>query len=145
MSAQKAAGTESDAQSPIVEVPWPSTLIGSNISCKFPSCSSTETQFQTYTYHLPGTADDVPLKSKSAGVNIRKAIRNITVRLAGKTVSGSARVESALDVEGATAATSIRLLDEVNVEFKRGRMTCLMGTSGAGGNDTRDRELPLFY
>lgn len=95
----EAAGTTS-AQEASSE--WPSSLIGRNISY------------------------DVPLKRKSAGINIRKMIRSVTVRVAGKKVSDSG---SEAQPE---RTSSIRLLDSVNVHFKRGRMTCLMGTSGAG-------------
>ena len=51
-------------------------------------------------------------------------IRRVTVKVAGKKV-----VDTAID-EQVGANNSIRLLDNVDVHFRRGRMTCLMGTSG---------------
>ena len=82
------------------ESSWPSSLIGKNISY------------------------EVPLKAKSTGINIREMIRKVTVKLAGKKVTGTI-IEDQVEVNN-----SIRLLDNVNVQFRRGRMTCLMGTSG---------------
>ncbi|KAL7543865.1 hypothetical protein ACHAXR_013237 [Thalassiosira sp. AJA248-18] len=82
---------------------WPSSLIGKNISYS------------------------VPLKKKSTGINIRKMIRKVTVKLAGKKVTSSVNED-----EEQAGHNSIVLLDHVDVHFRRGRMTCLMGTSGAG-------------
>lgn len=65
------------------------------------------------------------MKKKTAGINIRKIIRKITVKLAGKKVTASVG-------DDAKPTDTIRLLDHVDVHFRRGRMTCLMGTSGAG-------------
>jgi len=48
------------------------------------------------------------------------------VKLAGKKVTAS------VSDEDAEQGNSITLLDHVDVHFRRGRMTCLMGTSGAG-------------
>ena len=92
---------------------WPSSLIARNISY------------------------EVPLKSQSAGINIRKMIRRVTVKLAGKKVSPSELEDSQQEAARNSWAqdnnpTTIRLLDHVDVHFRRGRMTCLMGTSGAG-------------
>ena len=92
---------------------WPSSLIARNISY------------------------EVPLKSPSAGINIRKMIRRVTVKLAGKKVSPSELEDSQQEAARDSWAqdnnpTTIRLLDHVDVHFRRGRMTCLMGTSGAG-------------
>lgn len=81
---------------------WPSSLIGKNISY------------------------EVPLKAKTAGINIRKLIRKITVKLAGKSVTAS------INEEHAEKGNTIKLLNHIDVHFRRGRMTCLMGTSGAG-------------
>ena len=53
-------------------------------------------------------------------------IRKMTVKLAGKKVTAS------VSDEDAEQGNSITLLDHVDVHFRRGRMTCLMGTSGAG-------------
>ena len=91
---------------------WPSSLIAKNISY------------------------EVPLKTKSAGINIRKTIRKMTTKFAGKKVSASINDEADSDrnswVQNEPAQSTIRLLDHVDVHFRRGRMTCLMGTSGAG-------------
>ena len=82
---------------------WPSSLIGKNISY------------------------EVPLKKKkSVGINIRKVIRKVTVKMAGKQVTKS------ISVETEEEDNTIKLLRGVNVHFRRGRMCCLMGTSGAG-------------
>ncbi|KAL9190425.1 hypothetical protein ACHAXT_007636 [Thalassiosira profunda] len=89
------------------ESQWPSSLIARNISYV------------------------VPLKKKTAGINIRKLIRKITVKLAGKDVTLSMRSDASIE-DDAPAASTIQLLDHVDVHFRRGRMTCLMGTSGAG-------------
>lgn len=80
---------------------WPTSLIGRNISY------------------------EVPLKKKSAGINIRKLLRKLTVKLYGKKVTASVS-------DSQVGRNSIQLLDHVDVHFRRGRMTCLMGTSGAG-------------
>ena len=91
---------------------WPSSLIAKNISY------------------------EVPLKTKSAGINIRKTIRKMTTKFAGKKVSASINDEADSDrniwFPNEPAQSTIRLLDHVDVHFRRGRMTCLMGTSGAG-------------
>jgi hypothetical protein len=71
-----------------------------------------------------GICYEVPLKAKTTGINIREMIRRVTVKVAGKKV-----VDTAID-EQVGANNSIRLLDNVDVHFRRGRMTCLMGTSG---------------
>jgi len=93
---------------------WPSSLIAKNISY------------------------EVPLKTKSAGINIRKLVRKVTVKLAGKKVSASVGSIAAEEERNSwrhndeAAPSTITLLDHVDVHFRRGRMTCLMGTSGAG-------------
>lgn len=93
---------------------WPSSLIAKNISY------------------------EVPLKTKSAGINIRKLVRKVTVKLAGKKVSASVGSVAAEEQRNSwthndeAAPSTITLLDHVDVHFRRGRMTCLMGTSGAG-------------
>lgn len=78
---------------------------------------------------------EVPLKTKTAGINIRKMVRRVTVKLAGKEVTKSISDDDA-------EQTSIKLLDNVDVHFRRGRMTCLMGTSGAG--KVSEGAVPLF-
>lgn len=62
-------------------------------------------------------------------------VRRVTVKLAGKEVTKSISDDDA-------EQTSIKLLDNVDVHFRRGRMTCLMGTSGAG--KVSEGAVPLF-
>jgi hypothetical protein len=71
-----------------------------------------------------GICYEVPLKAKTTGINIREMIRRVTVKVAGKKVVDTASEQHV------GANNSIRLLDNVDVHFRRGRMTCLMGTSG---------------
>ncbi len=61
---------------------------------------------------------------KSTGINIREMIRTVTVKVAGK------KVTDTVSEEQGEGDHSLRLLDNVDVHFRRGRMTCLMGTSG---------------
>ena len=82
------------------ESSWPSSLIGKNICY------------------------EVPLKVKSTGINIREMIRTVTVKVAGK------KVTDTVSEEQGEGDHSLRLLDNVDVHFRRGRMTCLMGPSG---------------
>ncbi|KAL7553130.1 hypothetical protein ACHAWF_016381, partial [Thalassiosira exigua] len=96
--------------------PWPTSLIAKNISYV------------------------VPLKAKSTGINIRKMIRKVTVKLAGKKVSPSTHGHEDRDEPHERSRTTnvfldrnhIQLLDHIDVHFRKGRITCLMGTSGAG-------------
>lgn len=94
------ASSQGDAAHSICESSWPSSLIGKNICY------------------------EVPLKVKTTGINIREVIRKVTVKVAGKKVIDTAG-EERIGVR-----SNIRLLDNVDVHFRRGRMTCLMGTSG---------------
>lgn len=95
-----ATSSEGHGQHSNIETPWPSSLIGKNICY------------------------EVPLASKTSGINLRELIRKVTVKLAGKKV---------IDTEGEEEATEnniMRLLDHVDVHFRRGHLACLMGTSG---------------
>lgn len=62
-------------------------------------------------------ADDEGASSWPSSLIGRNIVYEVPVRKGGK---------------GRNGENSIRLLDEVNVHFRRGKMTCLMGTSGAG-------------
>jgi len=101
---EDASETAGGSNAPAVESEssWPSSLIGKNICY------------------------EVPLKAKTTGINIRKLIRKMTVKMAGKKVTAS------INEEDAEQGNTIKLLNNVDVHFRRGCMTCLMGTSGAG-------------
>ena len=73
-----------------------------------------------------GLCYDVPLKR---GLNISKRMKKNFVRWAGKKAGDK---PSTKDYEGSEEKKTLRLLNSVNVRFTRGRMACLMGTSGAG-------------
>jgi len=92
--------SEGDGEHSNIETPWPSSLIGKNICY------------------------DVPLASKTTGINLRELIRKVTVKIAGK------RVIDTESEEQVPENNSMRLLNHVDVHFRRGRMACLMGTSG---------------
>lgn len=55
---------------------------------------------------------------------MREIIRRVTVKVAGK------KVIDTVGEEQGDGDHSLRLLDNVDVYFRQGRMTCLMGTSG---------------
>jgi len=74
---------------------------------------------------------DVPVKR---GVNILKKCRKRLVRFSGNAVGKKPEVQD-LKVED---NVKLRLLHKVSACFSRGRMTCMMGTSGAGKTTLMD-------
>lgn len=79
---------------------------------------ATETEWPQ-TLSVKDLCYSVPLKTKRKGLMTR--LRSVLVKLSGKEMEKEENKESTLT-----------LLNGVEAQFRRGRMCCLMGTSGAG-------------